>query len=185
MKKQLHSYLQSTKENNSDLLKLDCSATKVHTPPHYPWLRVVQLKDLSTNWTKYLLVKSQVSQLVSKSFGNHYHGEVNPKSYFAASGRIVGGEIENPANSNPWQVLIYWGGQCGGTLLDSKFVLTAAHCIPSNLNTASYVIAGAHKWWVSRLYSTWMLMRMLGSTGCVWVGLGSEWLRITLYFIIK
>jgi len=65
---------------------------------------------------------------------------------FLESDRIVGGDVENPAHSNPWQVLVMYGGLCGGTLLNNRFVLTAAHCIPSNLNTTSTIIAGANTW---------------------------------------
>ena len=41
--------------------------------------------------------------------------------------RIVGGHVaENPM---PWMVLIsIKGSQCGGTLINNEFVLTAAHC---------------------------------------------------------
>lgn len=65
---------------------------------------------------------------------------------YLESDRIVGGAVESPANSNPWQVLVMWGGLCGGTILNSRFVLTAAHCIPSNLATSSTIIAGASTW---------------------------------------
>ena len=45
--------------------------------------------------------------------------------------RIVGG---NPAKKPmPWMVLInIKGSQCGGTLINNEFVLTAAHCFCSS-----------------------------------------------------
>ncbi|XP_049860252.1 trypsin alpha-3-like [Schistocerca gregaria] len=45
-------------------------------------------------------------------------------------GRIVGGE---PAEISqfPWQVSVLWYGQlvCGGSIISSRWVLTAAHCV--------------------------------------------------------
>jgi secreted trypsin-like serine protease len=42
---------------------------------------------------------------------------------------IVGGNAANPGEW-PWQVLVLPNSQlCGGTLIDSGWVLTAAHCV--------------------------------------------------------
>ena len=59
--------------------------------------------------------------------------------------RIVGGA---PASSAiPWQVSVRYGTSggnhfCGGTILDSKTVLSAAHCFQSGINN-HYIMAGA------------------------------------------
>ena len=56
--------------------------------------------------------------------------------------RIVGGDPADP-NSIPWQVALMerwsvngqlYGPFCGGTILSPYHILTAAHCIPPNLN---------------------------------------------------
>ena len=53
-------------------------------------------------------------------------------SFMTAADRIIGGQ-DAPAPI-PWQVSLqkpYWGGMyhsCGGSILDEKTILTAAHC---------------------------------------------------------
>jgi secreted trypsin-like serine protease len=43
--------------------------------------------------------------------------------------RIVGGQDAKP-NEFPWQISLQYGGShvCGGSVLDSGLVITAAHC---------------------------------------------------------
>ncbi|KAM4872879.1 chymotrypsin-C [Thomomys bottae] len=54
------------------------------------------------------------------------------------SARVVGGDDANP-HSWPWQISLQylrddtWRHTCGGTLIASNFVLTAAHCIDKSL----------------------------------------------------
>ncbi|XP_074874072.1 chymotrypsin-C-like [Carettochelys insculpta] len=61
--------------------------------------------------------------------------------------RVVGGEEANP-HSWPWQISLQyskngaWGHTCGGTLIATNWVLTAAHCIS---NSRTYrVVLGKH-----------------------------------------
>eukprot|EP00058_Branchiostoma_floridae_P004012 XP_002589500.1 hypothetical protein BRAFLDRAFT_88359 [Branchiostoma floridae] len=65
-------------------------------------------------------------------------------SYAAAEGyedRIIGG-FEATPGSVPWQVSLQRSGShfCGGTLLNSQWVLSAAHCLVSGMT----VVAGEH-----------------------------------------
>merc|ERR1719184_149565 len=47
-------------------------------------------------------------------------------------GRIVGGQ-EVDTNEWPWQVALLYGNSqfCGGSLINDRYILTAAHCIDS------------------------------------------------------
>ncbi len=59
--------------------------------------------------------------------------------------RIVGG-VEAIPNSWPWIVSLQLRDHmCGGTLIDSRHVLTAAHCLPSVIGTQIRIIAGLHE----------------------------------------
>ena len=42
---------------------------------------------------------------------------------------IIDGDLARPG-AWPWQVSLFYGGvfQCGGSILNSKWILTAAHC---------------------------------------------------------
>ncbi|MEQ2224986.1 Elastase-1 [Ilyodon furcidens] len=62
-------------------------------------------------------------------------------------GRVVGGEVARP-NSWPWQVSLqyksgsYFYHACGGTLIRTGWVLTAAHCIDRSMTWR--VVLGEH-----------------------------------------
>ncbi|CAD5210743.1 unnamed protein product [Bursaphelenchus xylophilus] len=61
--------------------------------------------------------------------------------------RIVGG-FETKVNAWPWMAEILRGRnhQCGGALIDSEFVLTAAHCFLKGENPRHYsVLLGGHE----------------------------------------
>lgn len=71
--------------------------------------------------------------------------ECGKQKYQPSKARIVGG-VHAVANSWPWQVRLYAdGGLCGGTLIDTRHVLTAAHCFDPPLNLQNhYVYVGLH-----------------------------------------
>ncbi|XP_045137970.1 trypsin-like isoform X2 [Portunus trituberculatus] len=60
--------------------------------------------------------------------------------------RIVGGQEVNPKNKYPWQVGLkmsngrnYW---CGGSIINDRYVMTAAHCIYGMSSTNSGLMVG-------------------------------------------
>ncbi|XP_078412860.1 plasminogen [Cetorhinus maximus] len=70
---------------------------------------------------------------------------VEPKKCF---GRIVGGCVSKP-HSWPWQISLrtnFGVHFCGATLIDSKWVLTAKHCLERSLKPSAYkVYLGIHR----------------------------------------
>ena len=59
---------------------------------------------------------------------------------------IVGGQIA--PSPIPWQVSVQNGGQhfCGGTILDTFTILSAAHCFKRDLVDGYSIRAGSTKW---------------------------------------
>ena len=73
---------------------------------------------------------------------------VTPSSSEFVTGQIVGGAPASPY-SLPWQVaLVQNNGNrpfCGGTLISSRHILTASHCINSNPTSNTFdIIVGEH-----------------------------------------
>merc|ERR1719193_2095744 len=68
----------------------------------------------------------------------------------ASSNRIVGGGEVSPKYSLPYQVFVSANGyMCGGTIINRRYVLTAAHCLYDKYNnkhpvSGVKVIAGEH-----------------------------------------
>ncbi|XP_018095674.1 serine protease 27 [Xenopus laevis] len=60
--------------------------------------------------------------------------------------RIVGGQ-DTKKGQNPWQVILWLPGtaHCGGTLISSNFVVTAAQCVVRVNASSVIVILGAYK----------------------------------------
>jgi secreted trypsin-like serine protease len=59
--------------------------------------------------------------------------------------RIVGGEKIKPGEF-PWMVSLQYNGQhyCAGTLINNKWVVTAAHCVDSNAPYPAKVALGVY-----------------------------------------
>jgi len=60
--------------------------------------------------------------------------------------RIVGGE-KAQKDAWPWQVAIYYGGQfmCGGSILKSNWILTAAHCVDGFNHKYYTIVVGSYQ----------------------------------------
>lgn len=64
--------------------------------------------------------------------------------------RIIGGQVASPGEW-PWQVALinaggdpYWDQFCGGSLIDVRWVVTAAHCVVNSSPGSIQVLAGIH-----------------------------------------
>jgi len=66
--------------------------------------------------------------------------------------RIVGG-VATEKNEYPWQVLVYTtkmpSSFCGGSILSSRTILTAAHCFPRAAAEDHTVVVAEHDWTVT------------------------------------
>ncbi|XP_014864911.1 PREDICTED: hepatocyte growth factor activator [Poecilia mexicana] len=82
----------------------------------------------------------------SKRVGNPVCGVKHKKRLAVARGRIFGGNAALPG-THPWMAAIYIGQSdfCGGSLISSCWVLSAAHCFFSNpLKSQLRVVLGQH-----------------------------------------
>ena len=85
------------------------------------------------------------------SFSNLHAQEPDFEDSGRVSTKIVGGYEAQPG-AWPWMVglvdseypTVFFGQYCGGVLISSKWVLTAAHCVEERLISDFYVIAGIH-----------------------------------------
>jgi len=63
-----------------------------------------------------------------------------------ADGKIIGGDDAEP-HAYPWQISLKNAGShfCGGTIINERQVICAAHCVKGQVASFMTVVAGAHK----------------------------------------
>ena len=78
--------------------------------------------------------------------GNKDFVDVKASEETDVTTKIVGGTVTSPG-SRPYQVAMLYNGRqiCGGTLIDSQWVLTAAHCLDNVSATSLSIRVGAHR----------------------------------------
>jgi len=77
---------------------------------------------------------------------SNFPRECGKQHYEPLRTRIIGG-LTARSNSWPWQIMLRGTNNlCGGALIDTRHVLTAAHCIKTPFQASDYkVIIGAHE----------------------------------------
>jgi len=76
---------------------------------------------------------------------SHLGADACPEGGFAKGQKVVGGWEATP-NSLPWMVnLLYFGSFfCGGSIVDSRHIITAAHCVAGDNPSFLSVRVGSH-----------------------------------------
>ena len=85
-----------------------------------------------------------------------------------ATDQIIGGVEVSPQGKYPWIVALVhagaatnWNGQfCGGSIIASDTVVTAAHCVVEETTSSFVVVAGVHDLWAGTGYQTRTISRV-------------------------
>ncbi len=94
---------------------------------------------------RYCCPKANIGQITTTTLSIPTVNNCGRQSVVPSIQRIVGG-IEAIPNSWPWIVSLQLRDHiCGGALIDTRHVLTAAHCLTSTSDSQIRVIAGLHE----------------------------------------
>jgi secreted trypsin-like serine protease len=133
-----------------DIRIYTCAPTVTYAPPDTPLLTNYNFSSGETDWNFW---GSIVHQAPAGELQIYRTAPGEPFGEGLLDEEIIGGSEVDPPGSYPWQVALvssgagsYWSRQfCGGSLIQTNWVLTAAHCVdggtlPSSLN----IVAGIH-----------------------------------------
>ena len=118
----------------------------------------------SINWRKVMMFRNHVLFVFAFAFAVASSAAI-AETACKDDRKIVGG-VDTDIKEHPWQVALAPDGQhfaCGGSLIQDRWVVTAAHCFSSKTPPGARIKAGV----TNREFGTWIKTARSSSTKAI------------------